>query len=144
MSGRAARSGSRRNVGGLVLAIGLAMAGAANAGTERDVVVNGRQIAGAELDRLDRADCRPFPDGSYWLNRRSGAWGPAGETAAQGRIGDGCRANKSARPKSRSIARPARDPAPSGTLPDEGVKREEPITGTSPLLRSPGPEPDQP
>ena len=102
-----------------------------------------------ELDKLDRADCRTLPDGNYWLNRRSGTWGFAGERMVQGRIGDGCRANKRAVPKSRSIARPAAEPGSAGSPPEEGItgeelRREEPITGTSPLLRVPEPEAEKP
>lgn len=113
------------------------------ASAERRVVVNGRPIAGAELEKLDRADCRSIPDGSYWLNRRSGTWGYAGERMVQGRIGDGCRTKKSAKPKSRSIDPAASEPS-AGSMPDDDVEREEPITGTSPLLRAPGSDPDKP
>jgi hypothetical protein len=114
------------------------------AGAERHVVVNGKQIADAQLERLDRADCREIPDGSYWLNRRSGNWGYAGERLVQGRIGDGCRTKKRVMPKLRSIAPPASEPASAGSMPDDVVKREEPITGTSPLLSAPGSDPDKP
>lgn len=123
-------------------AICAALSAGRAASAERRVVVNGKEVAGAELDRLDRADCRAIPDGNYWLNRRSGTWGYAGERMVQGRIGDGCRMKKRAMPKSRSIE--AAEPASAGSAPDEAVKREEPITGTSPLLRSPGLEPEKP
>ena len=117
-------------------------AGAAPSG-ERKVLINGMAVTGAELEKLDRADCRPIPDGNYWLNRRSGTWGYAGERMVQGRIGDGCRTKKQVMPKSRSIDPAASEPN-AGALPDDAVKREEPITGTSPLLRAPGSEPEKP
>lgn len=144
MTEQAGRCTCLRDSGWLALVICLALAGAAQAGTERNVVINGEQITGAELEKLDRADCRQIPDGDYWLNRRSGTWGYAGDRMAQGRIGDGCRAKRRAWPKSRSIAPPASEPAPAGSIPEDDVKREEPITGTSPLLRAPAIEPEKP
>lgn len=129
---------------GLLGAAFLALAGAAADGAERMVVINGERIRGTELEELDRADCRPIPDGKYWLNRRSGAWGYAGQQRVRGRIGDGCRPGDGSGPKSRSIAPPAGKPASAGAIPEDDVKREEPIPGTSPLLRTPGSEPDKP
>lgn len=149
MNGACARTGHGRLAAGwaIWLLLSLGAVAPAAAGDERRVVVNGKTLAGEELDKLDRADCRTLPDGNYWLNRRSGTWGFAGERMAQGRIGDGCR--KRALPKSRSIARPAAEPGRAGSPPEEGItgeelRREEPITGTSPLLRVPEPEAEKP
>ena len=111
---------------------------------ERQVVVNGKEIAGTELAKLDRADCRPIPNGNYWLNRRSGTWGYAGERMVQGRIGDGCRIRQRSLSKSRSIDATGSAPRNAGTAPDDVVKREEPITGTSPLLRAPSADAEKP
>ena len=139
MNGTFERAGHKRLAAGcaiwLLLSLGTVALAAAT--DERRVVVNGKTLAGEELDRLDRADCRAIPDGDYWLNRRSGTWGYAGERMAQGRIGDGCRAKKRGLPKSRSIARPPAEPAGAESAPDGELRREEPITGTSPLLRVP-------
>ena len=128
----------------IACAIGLVMSVGEVASAERHVVVNGKEIAGVELEKLDRADCRPIPNGIYWLNRRSGTWGYAGERMVQGRIGDGCRTKKRAMPKSRSIDAAGSEPASAGTAPDDVVKREEPITGTSPLLRAPTADVEKP
>lgn len=146
MNGVFSRSGhSRFGVGCAIwLLCSLGAVGLAAAGDQRSVVVNGKALAGAELDKLDRADCRTLPNGNYWLNRRSGTWGYAGERMAQGRIGDGCRAEKHALPKSRGIERPAAEPASAGSAPEEEVRREEPITGTSPLLRVPESDAEKP
>jgi hypothetical protein len=146
MNGGCARAGRSRLAAGCAiwLLLSLVAAGPAAAGEERRVVVNGKTLAGEELDKLDRADCRTIPDGNYWLNRRSGTWGYAGERMVQGRIGDGCRTKRSAKPKSRSIARPAAEPASAGSPPEEELRREEPITGTSPLLRAPESEVEKP
>lgn len=151
MNGASARTGLGRLAAACAvsLLLSLGAAGAVAAGDERRVVVNGKALAGEKLDKLDRADCRPLPDGNYWLNRRSGTWGYAGERMVQGRIGDGCRAKKRDLPKSRSIARPAAEPASAGSPPEEPttgeeLRREEPITGTSPLLRAPESEGEKP
>lgn len=146
MNGARARAGRSRLAAGCAIGflLSLGAAAPAEAADERRVVVNGKTLAGEQLDRLDRADCREIPDGDYWLNRRSGTWGYAGERMAQGRIGDGCRAKKRGLPKSRSIARPAAEPAGAESAPDGELRREEPITGTSPLLRVPESEAQKP
>lgn len=128
----------------LCLVLSAAAAAAAAASEERHVVVNGKRLAGTQLEKLDRADCRPIPDGDYWLNRRSGTWGYTGERTVQGRIGDGCQVRQSVKPKSRSINRAGSEPAEAGSTPKDEIQREEPITGTSPLLRTPDSEPDKP
>ncbi len=56
----------------------------------RIVIVNGALMGPASLARLDRAACRPIPDGSYWLNTSNGAWGYVGNQQVQGVIGDQC------------------------------------------------------
>jgi hypothetical protein len=128
----------------IACAIGLVMSAGEVASAERQVVVNGKEIAGVELEKLDRADCRPIPNGNYWLNRRSGTWGYAGERMVQGRIGDGCRVKQRSLSKSRSLDSAGSAPPSVRSVPDDVVKREEPITSTSPLLRAPGSDPGKP
>lgn len=72
---------------GLVLA---AVACAAPA-QSRIVIVNGALLSDAQVADLARRNCRDIPDGSYWLNRRTGAWGYAGNPVVQGYFGDACR-----------------------------------------------------
>src|SRR5262249_50298005 len=55
------------------------------------VIVNGRLLTDAEVLTLARMNCTEIPDGSYWLNMQTGAWGYAGNPTVQGRLGDGCR-----------------------------------------------------
>ncbi len=68
----------------------LSAAGAAQA-QSRIVIVNGALMGTASLARLDRAACTRIPDGSYWLNTTTGAWGYVGNAQLQGVIGDQCR-----------------------------------------------------
>src|SRR5262249_42403473 len=56
------------------------------------VIVNGHLLSDAEVMTLARMNCSEIPDGSYWLNMQTGAWGYAGNPTVQGRLGDGCRA----------------------------------------------------
>jgi len=70
-------------------ALALAAAAAAH-GQTRWVVVNGERLSDAQAAHYDRLQCATAPDGHYWLNRRTGVWGYAGNPQPQGRLGDGC------------------------------------------------------
>jgi hypothetical protein len=71
----------------ITLLLGLA-ATAAHAQT-RFVVVNGQRLSDAQVATLARLNCTEVPDGNYWLDLRSGAWGYAGGPQ-QGVVGEGC------------------------------------------------------
>lgn len=58
----------------------------------RVVIINGKLLSDANLAELSRRHCADIPDGSYWLDTRSGAWGYAGNPQVQGYLGDPCRA----------------------------------------------------
>jgi hypothetical protein len=73
-----------------VCAAMLLVAGAAQA-QSHIVFVNGRLLSDAEVMALARLNCTDIPDGSYWLDMNTGAWGYAGNSTVQGRLGDGCR-----------------------------------------------------
>ena len=81
----------RRFVPTIACAALLAMGSAVQA-QSRLVIVNGRLLADAEVMALALMNCTEIPDGNYWLDRSTGAWGYAGNPAVQGRIGDPCRA----------------------------------------------------
>lgn len=57
----------------------------------RYVVVNGQRLSDGQIAQLDRMQCTFIPNGRYWLNMRSGAWGYAGNPIRQGWLGDLCR-----------------------------------------------------
>lgn len=57
----------------------------------RYVVVNGQRLSDRQIAHLDRIQCTFIPNGHYWLNMRTGAWGYAGNPIRQGWLGDSCR-----------------------------------------------------
>ena len=78
---------SRALVGVTLLA---ALLGSAQAQT-RWVVLNGQRLSDAQVLELSRANCADIPNGNYWLDVRSGAWGYDGNPTVQGTFGDACR-----------------------------------------------------
>lgn len=76
----------------LGIAIALAASSPANAQSpDRLVVVNGAVMNDTELLVLDTLNCGvPVPNGRYWLNTNTGAWGFQGGPR-QGIIGAACR-----------------------------------------------------
>ena len=54
------------------------------------VFVNGQRMNDAQVAALAQRQCAAIPDGAYWLNLRSGAWGYAGNPRAQGVLGEAC------------------------------------------------------
>jgi hypothetical protein len=69
--------------------IGLLAADSVSAQT-RWVIVNGKRMNDAQLAELDRRACAAVPDGHYWLDMQTGAWGYTGNTHIQGVIGEAC------------------------------------------------------
>lgn len=61
---------------------------------QRHVLVNGQRMTLQQLRMLDAAQCTTIPNGAYWLNLQTGAWGYAGSPMRQGWLGDGCRAQQ--------------------------------------------------
>ncbi len=63
--------------------LGLIVACAVTAGAQaRNVVVNEIQITGGQLQALERQYGTRIPDGVYWYDRSSGAWGMKGGPTA--------------------------------------------------------------
>ena len=56
----------------------------------RRVVVNGQRLTDAQVAALARTNCREIPNGAYWLNTQTGAWGYAGNPRVQGVFGEAC------------------------------------------------------
>ena len=44
-----------------------------------------------QVQALAQRACTPIPDGAYWLNMQTGAWGYIGNPQVQGTFGDACR-----------------------------------------------------
>ncbi len=74
-----------------IAAAGLTRIAGGAAAQTRWVIVNGERLSDAQVARLARIQCTEIPDGAYWLNERSGAWGYAGNPQVQGHLGDLCR-----------------------------------------------------
>lgn len=74
-----------------LLLVALVLAAGTTAAQSRIVIVNGKLLSDANLARLERMNCHAIPDGSYWLNTATGAWGYAGNPQVQGVFGDACR-----------------------------------------------------
>jgi hypothetical protein len=58
---------------------------------QRFVVVNGTSLSGSQITLLERWNCSAIPNGRYWLNVHTGAWGYAGNPFVQGYFGQYCR-----------------------------------------------------
>lgn len=76
-------------------------AGAGVAHAQRMVVVNGQRLDAAQIAQLEQRNCARVPDGRYWLDVRTGAWGYAGWPQVQGVVGAACNAS---RPRPRSLS----------------------------------------
>lgn len=74
----------------IAAAVTMVLVGAAEA-QSRYVVVNGMLLNDDQVAQLDQAQCAYIPDGEYWLDVRTGAWGYAGIPGVQGYLGAGCR-----------------------------------------------------
>lgn len=72
------------------IAIVLCLFGVGASAQSHWVFVNGQRQTDAQVAQLARIQCRDIPDGAYWLNPRTGAWGYAGNPTVQGVLGDGC------------------------------------------------------
>lgn len=74
----------------LVIAWLSCLVATAAAAQARYVVVNGQRLSSPQIAQLERLSCAEIPDGRYWLNAATGAWGYAGGPQ-QGWVGDACR-----------------------------------------------------
>lgn len=72
----------------VLLLAGLA-AGSVDAQT-RFVVVNGQRLNDDQIVFFDRIQCTRIPNGRYWLNTVTGAWGYAGIPVTRGYLGALC------------------------------------------------------
>jgi hypothetical protein len=78
----------KRFVVALLLVAGT-FAGSAQAQT-RFVVLNGQRLTDQQIEFFDRVQCARIPNGKYWLNTMTGAWGYEGLPIIQGYLGAAC------------------------------------------------------
>jgi hypothetical protein len=70
-------------------------AGTSVAHAERLVIVNGQRLDSGQIAWLEQRNCAAVPNGYYWLDPRTGAWGYAGWPLVQGYLGSACGAARS-------------------------------------------------
>lgn len=81
---------TRTHASRFAVSLAVALFCADAAAQSRWVFVNGQRMSDAQVTELVRIGCGDIPDGAYWLNTRTGAWGYAGNPRVQGVLGDRC------------------------------------------------------
>ncbi len=84
----------------LTTSLALCMANGAQA--SRYVVINGQRMNPRQLVAIDRMNCIRIPNGRYWFNFYTKAWGYEGNPYPQGRVGQACNRRRPRRRKSLS------------------------------------------
>ena len=74
----------------LALVLALAFVSGAASAQSRNVFVNGQRMSDLQVLALSQRACTAIPDGAYWMNMQTGAWGYIGNPQVQGVIGDAC------------------------------------------------------
>jgi hypothetical protein len=90
---------------GFVLITALAACATADAQT-RMIVVNGQRLSDAQIASLEQRACTHIPNGQYWLDFQTGAWGYANNPRVQGVFGDFCGARQPSLSERRQLYRP--------------------------------------
>jgi len=72
----------------LLVAFGEALA-------QRNVIVNDERLTPLEISQLETLVCTSIPDGEYWIDLHSGAWGYASSYRRVGYVGEACQRRKS-------------------------------------------------
>ena len=89
--------------GSMVVFVSLLLADAPAWAQTRSVIINGQRVSDAQVAVLEQRACTRIPNGNYWLNLQTGAWGYAGNPRVQGVLGEACMRQQ--RPKSLSERR---------------------------------------
>ncbi|MGH8666086.1 MAG: hypothetical protein ACREUX_17635 [Burkholderiales bacterium] len=84
---------------------GLAVAAPANA-QSRWVIVNGARMNDSQVAYLEQRACTRIPNGQYWLDMQTGAWGYARNPQVQGYFGEACRQPRKSLSERRQLYRP--------------------------------------
>jgi hypothetical protein len=87
----------------MVVFVGWLATGVSASAQTRSVIVNGQRFSDAQVAYLEQRACARIPNGRYWLDLQSGAWGYAGNPRVQGVLGEACLRQQ--RPKSLSERR---------------------------------------
>lgn len=72
----------------------------------RAVIVNGQRASDSQVASLEQRACTRIPNGNYWLDPQSGAWGYAGDPRVRGVLGQACRQQGKSLSERRQLYRP--------------------------------------
>jgi hypothetical protein len=72
----------------------------------RAVIINGQRASDGQVAYLEQRACTRIPNGNYWLDPRSGAWGYAGDPRARGVLGQACSQQRKSLSERRQLYRP--------------------------------------
>lgn len=89
----------------LVLA-GCLVLGAPVWAQNRWVIVNGERMSDSQVAYLEQRACTRIPNGQYWLDTQTGAWGYARNPNVQGYFGEACRQPRKSLSERRQLYRP--------------------------------------
>jgi hypothetical protein len=111
MSRTQSRGRSRRSTMRITRCATAAFLGSLAVGTPvsaqgRFVVVNGQRLNDTQVAHLERRACTPIPNGRYWLDPQTGAWGYAGNPSVQGVLGEACGQQRRSLSERRQLYRP--------------------------------------
>jgi hypothetical protein len=70
--------------------IGSLAASVPAAAQTRAVIINGQRASDTQVAYLEQRACTRIPNGNYWLDPQSGAWGYAGDPRVRGVLGQVC------------------------------------------------------
>jgi hypothetical protein len=70
------------------------------------VIVNGERLSDIQVGALEQRACTRVPNGYYWLNFQTGAWGYAGNPRVQGVFGEFCGQRQKSLSERRQLYRP--------------------------------------
>jgi hypothetical protein len=87
----------------LILTLGAAFPAAAQS---RWVILNGQRLDDAQVAFLEQRACTAIPNGQYWHDLQTGAWGYARNPQPQGVIGEACRQPRKSLSERRKLYRP--------------------------------------
>jgi hypothetical protein len=72
----------------------------------RAVFINGQRATDGQVAHLEQRACMRIPNGNYWLDPQSGAWGYAGDPRVRGVLGRACNQQRKSLSERRQLYRP--------------------------------------
>jgi hypothetical protein len=72
----------------------------------RAVIINGQRATDSQIAYLEQRACTRIPNGNYWLDPQSGAWGYVGDPRVRGVLGQACGQRGKSLSERRQLYRP--------------------------------------